>query len=67
MKRKRLTALAIAGILVASAASATGRDGEPPNKYCPGWGSPGLFGNFYVDILKGFGINVGDWLGDNCR
>ena len=65
--KKSLTALAVAGILVASAtASATPNEVDPSFKYCPSTGGIGLFGRIYISVLHTFGVNIGDFVQENC-
>ena len=61
MKRKTLTALAVAGILLVSATPSVAD--RPDDKNCPGaptW-------SFYVsEVLNFFGINPGTYITDEC-
>jgi hypothetical protein len=63
--RKGLTALAVAGIIVASAVGGAASAGSPAEKNCPGFGGQ-YWANWLMDLLLGRGINPGDWVRDQC-
>lgn len=63
--KKSLTALAVAGIIMASAVGGAAAANSPAEKNCPGFEGQ-YWANWLMDILLGRGTNPGEWIRSQC-